>query len=204
MKQLISEDDSKLNSQTYIANTDSYGNQQQVDSMSKGKLGWDLLLDDEMMNNIQNIVKDIDEKINNDSLTSLRKDTLGEAHSREYQTTKQTKSKKIKQKPSLVERLSNRLDKYKRIMKNSSLEGYDTKPSVGTGNNPLYNYPKIPPPLIYDPKYGKEKKRNHTEFATTAKASGKTINPLETVGKYNSTLPFRPLIPVQKTKYRKT
>jgi hypothetical protein len=38
MKELINEDDSKLNSQTYIANTDSNGNQNQIDSMSKGKL----------------------------------------------------------------------------------------------------------------------------------------------------------------------
>jgi hypothetical protein len=155
-----------------------------------------------MMNNIQNIVKEIDEKVNNDSLTSLRKETLGDAQSREYQTTKHSRIKKVKQKPSLVERLSNRLAKYKKHMISSTIEGYETKPSVGTGNNPLYNYPKIPPPLIYDPKYEKNK-RKHTEFATTARLSGKSINLLETVGKYFSFYPSDRLYQFKKQNIEK-
>jgi hypothetical protein len=121
-----------------------------------------------MIDNLHNIVKEIGEKVNYDSILSKKK---------------QPSTKKKKQNPSLIERMSNRLEKYKKFMKVASTDGYETKHTSGSGNNPCYNYPKVPPHLVYDPRYGRGIKNKHTEFATTAEIDGKPINLLETVGK---------------------
>jgi murein L,D-transpeptidase YafK len=123
-----------------------------------------------MIDNLHNIVKEIGEKVNYDS-------SLGN------KSIKKSIKKKKKQNPSLIERMGNRLEKYKKFMKAASTDGYDTKHTSGSGNNPCYNYPKVPPPLVYDPRYGRRIKNKHTAFATTAEIDGKPINLLETVGK---------------------
>jgi hypothetical protein len=126
-----------------------------------------------MIDNLHSIVKEIGDKVNYDSaLSNIKK----------YKTKKQSSTKK-KQNPSLIERMGNRLEKYQKFMKAASTDGYDTKHTSGSGNNPCYNYPKVPPSLVYDPRYGKGIKNKHTEFATTAEFNGKPINLLETVGK---------------------
>lgn len=51
-----------------------------------------------------------------------------------------------------------------------------------SGNNPWYNYPKIPPPVVFDEKYSKAVD-NTTKFATKGFDGQKLVNVLETVGK---------------------
>ena len=58
------------------------------------------------------------------------------------------KKKKAKNPPSLAHRMLNKY-KYK-------------KP----GNNPLFSYPSIPPPIHYDPKYSRNSPNKITKFAT--------------------------------------
>lgn len=145
---------------------------------------------------MESIVNDIDEKVNDESLTSKNKTIFEKSNSmKDYLTPqnrgnlknkKNTPAPKLKSHPSLAQRMSNRLFKYKKSVNLLNTEEYQTKSSARSGNNPLYNYPKYPPALYFDPKYSRNNKNNLTKFVTTATVNGETINLMDTIGKFNN------------------
>ena len=70
-----------------------------------------------------------------------------------------------------------------------------------SGNNPLFAYPSIPPPIQFDPKYDIGNVDNYTKFAGRTIHDGKDVNLLETVGKRLSSC-FRAIVPVQEVDAR--
>ena len=84
---------------------------------------------------------------------------------------------------SLAQKMSQRLLKYERSIQFLNPEEYQTKSSGKSGNNPLYNYPSIPSPMIFDPKYSRNAKEKYTKFVTTATVDGKVHNISETISK---------------------
>jgi hypothetical protein len=127
-----------------------------------------------MIKNIQNIVQEIDKKVNADSVTSKNNTAKFK------KGTKSSRNKSISNsQPTLAGRIASRLIKYKKFMSISHPE--DSKKLRKSGNNPLYAYPSIPPPLHNDPKYSRNSP-NYTKFATKTIFGG-SMNPQETVGK---------------------
>lgn len=137
-----------------------------------------------MISNLQNIVQEIDVRANADSITSVNKHKATQARAEKANQKARHVKAKGSTNPSLASRMANRLEKYKRFMSKPSTEEYDTRQSYKSGNNPLYNYPSVHPPMPFDPKYSRNNKDNYTKFATKSLIGGKEVNLLETVGKY--------------------
>ena len=146
-----------------------------------------------MISNLQNIVQEIDVRANADSITSANKHKITQVQA-DKAKAKREKAKGSSN-PSLSSRMANRLEKYKRFMSKPTTEEYDTKQSYKSGNNPVYNYPSVHPPMPYDPKYSRNNKDKYTKFATKSLVGGKEVNLLETVGKVVPPLSFRTVVP---------
>ncbi|CAI2376805.1 unnamed protein product [Moneuplotes crassus] len=137
--------------------------------------------DAEVIHNLQNIVQDIEEKVNNESITSRTNNDKTNSLLENGAFLNYQKSNQKKSHPSLAYRMGERFlssKKSAKIFRDQNLLGHSSSRS---GNNPLYNYPKIPPALVYDPKYSRNSKENFTKFATTATVNGKTVNFMETI-----------------------
>lgn len=129
-----------------------------------------------MINNLQSIVHEIDTKVNADSSSSKPHHASQKSLRNEL---------KAQSKPSLVERMSNRLQKYAKAAKNYTTDNnFTTKSSQKSGNNPLFAYPSIPPPVMFDPKYSADNKEKYTKFVTKTYSNGQEMNPLDTVGEF--------------------
>ena len=91
-----------------------------------------------MINDIENIINEIDEKVNAESVESRNK--VLSKHSTVSQqfisSNTHENIKNMKSHPSLAQRMSNRLLKYKQNYNKVASEDFQTRASVKSGNNP--------------------------------------------------------------------
>lgn len=163
-------------------------------------------LDDNIISSLENIVKEIDEKVNADSSKSVNR-LSNQTSQQHIDAAEQAKiSKRLskgKSNPSLAHQMRKRLANYNKLMSCGNLHDFQPTKIERSGNNPLYSYPKVPPPLPYDPKYSRNSSETKTtKFATKSARGEPKVNLLQTVGK--PTIPFltlpRPAVRIPKIK----
>ena len=130
---------------------------------------------------VRDIVKEIEEKVNADSISSVQKDLI-ESSENQLKSKNKNKKGKHKAKNSLAYKMKSRLLKYQKHMNFYQNKKSPSNKRSKSGNNPWYSYPSIPPSVQFDPKYSRNNSENYTKFVGQTVYDGKEVNLLDTVG----------------------